>query len=59
MTNFRLFQTEFADDNFEFYENGRKFFKWIESTVERGEIACHEEFRLFQQHSPDTFTADT
>ena len=34
MTNFRLFQTkEFADDNFKFDENGRKFPKEIENTV--------------------------
>ena len=35
MTNFRLFQTErlFADDNFEFNENGRKLSKWVENNV--------------------------
>ena len=36
MTNFRLFQ-EFADDNFEFDENGIKFSKWAENTVLKGE----------------------
>ena len=30
---------EFADDNFESDENGRKFPKRIENTVEKGEIA--------------------
>ena len=30
----------FAEDNFKFNENGRKFSKWVENTVERGETAC-------------------
>ena len=30
---------EFADTNFRFDHNGRKFFKWIENTVGKGEIA--------------------
>ena len=30
---------EFADDNFEFEENDRKFSKRVENTVEKGEIA--------------------
>ena len=38
---------EFADENFKFYENGRKFSKWVESTVGNGEIACYEQFLLF------------
>ena len=29
---------EFADDNFKFDENGRKFFKHVENTVGKGEI---------------------
>ena len=40
-------QKEFADDNFKFNKNGRKFSKWIENTVEKGEIACYEQFLLF------------
>ena len=40
---------EFADDNFEFDENGRKLSKRVESTVGRGEIAGHEQFLLFPQ----------
>ena len=31
---------EFADDNFKFDENGRKFSKQIENTAGKGEIAC-------------------
>ena len=30
---------EFADDNFKFYEKGKKFSKQIENTVRKGEIA--------------------
>ena len=30
---------EFADDNFKFDENGRKFSKWVKNTVGKGEIA--------------------
>ena len=36
-TNFR--QKELPDDNFKFDENGRKFSKQVENTVEKGEIA--------------------
>ena len=35
---------EFADDNFEFGENGRKFSKRVENTLEKGEIARYEHF---------------
>ena len=38
---------EFADDNFKFDENGRKLSKRVENTVEKGEIACYEQFLLF------------
>ena len=38
---------EFADDNFEFHENGRKFSKWVENTVGKGEIVSHKQFLLF------------
>ena len=34
--NFRLFQMEIADDNFNFNENGRKFSKRIENAVGEG-----------------------
>ena len=30
---------DFADDNSKLDENGRKFSKWVESTVGKGEIA--------------------
>ena len=38
-----------ADDNFKFDENSRKFSKWVENTVGKGEIARHEQFLLFAQ----------
>ena len=38
-----------ADDNFKFDENSRKFFKLVENTVGKGEIAHHEQFLLFPQ----------
>ena len=40
---------EFADDNFIFDESGRMFFKQVEYTVGKGEIARYEQFRLFPQ----------
>ena len=50
---------EFADDNFKFDENGRKFHKRVENTVGKGEIARHEQFLLFPQRFQKTCTADT
>ena len=38
-----------ADDNFKFDKNGRKLSKRVENTVGKGEIACYEQFLLFQQ----------
>ena len=47
-SNFRIpTLKEFADDNFKFDENYRKFSKWVENTVGKGEIACYEQFLLF------------
>ena len=40
---------EFADDNLEFDENGRKLSKWEENDVGKGEIACYEQFLIFRQ----------
>ena len=60
ITNFRFFQTErFADDNFKFDENGRKFSKWVENTVGKGEIAHYEQFLLFPQGFQKTCMTDT
>ena len=33
---------EFADNNFSFDVNGRKFSEWVENTVGKGEIARHK-----------------
>ena len=50
---------DFADDNFKFDENARKFSKWVENSVGKGEIAHYEQFLLFPQCFQKTFTADT
>ena len=50
---------EFADDNSKFDENGRKFSKWFENTVGKGEIARYEQFLLFPQCFEKSCTADT
>ena len=44
---------EFADNNFEFDEIGRYISKWVENTVEKGEIACYKQFLLFTVFSKD------
>ena len=49
----------FADDNFIFDENGRKFSKQVENNVGKGEIAHYEQFLLFPQCFQKTCTADT
>ena len=56
-TNFGLLK-EFADDNFKFDENDRKFLKWVEKTVGKGEIARYEQFLLFPRCFQKTCTAD-
>ena len=50
---------QFAGDNFKFDENGKKFSKWLENTVGKGEIARYEQFLLFPQCFQKTCTADT
>ena len=40
---------DFADYNIKCHENGRKFSKLVENTVEKGEIAHYEQFLLFPQ----------
>ena len=50
---------EFADDNFKFDENDKKFLKWIENTVVKGDIARYEQFLLFQQCFQKTCTTNT
>ena len=50
---------EFATDNFKFDENGRKFSKQVENTVEKGKNARCEQFLLFPQVFHKTSTADT
>ena len=50
---------DFEDNNFKSGENGRKFFKWVENTMVKGEIARYEQFLLFTQCFSKTCTADT
>ena len=50
---------EFAEDNFKFDENGRKFPKRVENTVGKGEIARYKQFLLFSQCFQKTHDADT
>ena len=50
---------EFADDNFKFDKNGRKFSRQVENTAGKGEIARYEQFLLFSQCFRKTCTADT
>ena len=38
---------EFADNNFKFDENGRRFYKQVDNIVGKGEIALSEQFLLF------------
>ena len=47
LDRFKLKQS--ADVDFEFDENSRKFSKWVENTVGKGEIAHHEQFLVFPQ----------
>ena len=49
---------EFADDNFKFNENGRKFSKWVEDTMGKGEIACYQQFLHFTQSFQTTSTVN-
>ena len=48
-TRISILLKEFADDNFEFEENGRKLSKQVENTVGEGEIVRYEKFLLFLQ----------
>ena len=49
-TNFRLVQIETVCRRlFKFNENSRKFSKWVENTVSKGEIARYEQFLFFPQ----------
>ena len=40
---------QFADKNFKFDENKRKFSYWVENSVGKGEITLYEQFLLFPQ----------
>ena len=57
--NFRPKFKQFADINFKFDENGRKFSKWEENIVGKGETPCYEQFVLYPQCFQKTCSADT
>ena len=48
-----------ADDNSKFDENRGKFFKSVENTVGKGEIALYEQFLIFPHFFQKASTADT
>ena len=50
---------EFADIYFKLDENSRKFSKWLENTVRKGEIARYKQFLFFPWCFQKTCTADT
>ena len=50
---------QFANDNFKIDENGKKPSKWVDNTVDKGEIARYEQFLLFPQCFQMTCTAET
>ena len=52
---------EFADDDFKFYENDKKYSKGVENTVGKGEIAPYGHFLPFPLYFQKTCrpTADT
>ena len=49
---------EFADDNFKFDANDRTFFKRVENTVGKEEIAHYQQFLLFPHCVLKTITSD-
>ena len=49
---------EFADDNFKFDKNGRKFSRLVENIEGKGEIAHYGQFLVFPQCFQKTCTAD-
>ena len=48
-----------ADNNTKFDRNGRKFSKWVENTMEKGEIACCEQFLIFPYCFQKTYILQT
>ena len=50
---------EFADDNFKFDENSKKFSKRVENTAGKGEIARYEQFLHFPQYFQNACTVNT
>ena len=49
----------FADDDFKFDKNGKKFSRRVENTAGKGEIARYEQFLLFPQCFQKNCTTET
>ena len=49
---------EFADDNFRFNDIGKEFFRLVQNTVGKGEIAHYKQFLLSPQCFQKTSTAN-
>ena len=49
---------EFADDNFKFHENGRKFSKRVENTVKKEKLVDTSNFSFFPQCFQKTCNVD-
>ena len=47
-----------SEDNSKLHENGVEFPERIQNAVGKGEIACDEQFLLFQQCFQNTCSAD-
>ena len=59
-TDFHSFEVKMvADNNFKTDKNGRKFSKWVENIVGKGESAHYEQFLLFSSCFQKTCTVDT
>ena len=56
LNSFKL--QEFADNNFEFYENGMKVLKTEGKHCGKGEVARYEQFLLFSPCFKKTCTAN-
>ena len=50
---------EFADDNFKLDKNDGSFFKWVEKSVGKGEIAPYKQFLLLKHCFLKIWTAGT
>ena len=50
---------DYAEDSFQFDENGRRLSKWVENNRGKGRISRYEQFLLFPKCFQKTRAADT